>query len=446
MATPRAEADAGGVVARVVPGTLAWRLGLQPGDEVLAVNGQAVRDEIDFLFFAAEEQVRLEVRRGGERLSLEAERAYGEDVGVEFASPLFDGIRTCQNACPFCFLKGLPPGLRKSLHLRDDDYRLSFLFGNFVTLTNLTEEDWQRIEAQHLSPLYVSIHATDPEVRARCFGRRNLPDILAQLVRLGDMGIRVHAQVVLAPGLNDGPHLERTLQDLEKHFPTVESVSVVPVGLTRYSPRELRGYTPEEARGLLRYLRGWQRRVAERFGLRWVHASDEWYFLAGRPVPAAIHYDGFPQLENGVGLTRWWLDAWARFRARWRRRPHRAVEGQRVVLACGTMIAPVMQRMARWLREHAGADLVVRPVENRFFGPSVQVSGLLTGADMAETLQQERADVFLVPQAMWDSESRRTLDDWGVADLERELGAPVRVAGEVEDIGCVLWGRGGDGQ
>ncbi|MBC7224277.1 MAG: DUF512 domain-containing protein [Anaerolineae bacterium] len=445
MTAPRTEASRGGVVMRVLPGTLAWRLGLRPGDEVLAVNGQVVRDEIDFLFSVAEDEVRLEVRRGEERLSLEAERAYGEDVGVEFASPLFDGVRTCHNACPFCFLKGLPPGLRESLYLRDDDYRLSFLFGNFVTLTNLTEADWRRIAAQHLSPLYVSIHATDPEVRERCFGRRNLPDVLVQLGRLGDMGIQVHAQVVLVPGLNDGPHLERTLQDLEGHFPTVQSVSVVPVGLTRYSLRALRGYTAEEARDLLRYLRNWQRRAVERWGVRWVYASDEWYFLAGRPVPAAAHYGGFPQLENGVGLTRWWLDDWARFRARWRRRPRQAVPGRRVVLVCGVMIAPVLEKMAEWLREHAAADLVVRPVENRFFGPSVQVSGLLTGADVAEVLRGERADCFLLPRAMWGADGERTLDDWTVADLERELGAPVCVAGEVEDVARALWGEGGDG-
>lgn len=436
---PEGKALHGGVVARVEPGTLAWRLGLLPGDEVLAVNGQAVRDEVDFQYRVAEEWVRLDLRRGEERLVLEGERLYGEEVGVEFVSPLFDGVRTCQNACPFCFLKGLPPGLRKSLYVRDDDYRLSFLFGNFVTLTNLTEDDWQRIGEQRLSPLYVSIHATDPEVRARCFGRPDLAEILAQLARLRSLGITVHAQLVLTPGLNDGPHLERTLEDLETCFPPVESVSVVPVGLTRYSPSGLRTYTPDEARQVVRYLLHWQRRSEERFGLHWVHASDEWYFLAGRPVPVAARYDGFPQLENGVGLTRWWLRAWERFRARWRQRPRRAVEGRRVVLVCGTMIAPVMERVALWLRSHAGADLAVRPVENRFFGPSVQVSGLLTGADVAEALRHERADAFLLPRAMFDTTAQRTLDDWTVADLEREAGAPVHVAGTAQELARVLW-------
>ncbi|MGC8838976.1 MAG: DUF512 domain-containing protein [Anaerolineae bacterium] len=435
---PVSGSTAGGRVALVRPGSLAWRLGLRPGDELVTVNGQAVRDVLDVQFLTAEERLTLGVRRGETWLEVEAERAYGEDLGLEFAEPLFDGVRTCRNRCPFCFLKGLPPGLRPSLYLRDDDYRLSFLFGNFVTLTNLTEEDWRRIEEQGLSPLYVSVHATDPEVRARCFGRPDLPDIRQQLARLGQMGITVHAQVVLTPGLNDGPHLERTLRDLSEHVPPVQSVSVVPVGLTRYSPPGLRGYTREEAKRLLRDLRRWQEEAATRFGVRWVYASDEWYFLAGQRVPAASRYDGFPQLENGVGLTRWWLDGWARFQARWRRNPRRASGGRRVVLACGTLIAPVMEEMAAWVREHIGADLTVRPVENRFFGPSVTVSGLLTGADVAQTLRGEGADALLLPRAMWDLAGQETLDGWTVEHLARELGAPVHVAGEVTEMVDVL--------
>ena len=436
------EGKAGGRVAHVRPGSLAFRLGLRPGDELVTVNGQMVRDVLDVQFLTAEEHLTLGVRRGDTWLEVEADRAYGEDLGWEFAEPLFDGVRTCRNRCPFCFLKGLPPGLRQSLYLRDDDYRLSFLFGNFITLTNLTEGDWQRIGEQHLSPLYVSVHATDPEVRARCFGRPDLPDILEQLARLGQMGIAVHAQVVLTPGLNDGPHLERTLRDLSEHVPPVQSVSVVPVGLTRYSPPGLRGYTREEAKRLLGDLRRWQEEARTRFGVRWVYASDEWYFLARRRVPAAAHYDGFPQLENGVGLTRQWLDDWARFRSRWRRNPRRAPRRQRVVLVCGTMIAPVMAEMAAWVRDQAGADHAVRPVENRFFGPSVTVSGLLTGADIAQSLRGEGADAFLLPRAMWDLAGRETLDGWTVEQLARELGAPVHVAGGVAEMADIVLGGG----
>ncbi len=435
------ERTAGGRIAQVRPGSLAWHLGLRPGDELVTVNGQAVRDVLDVQFLTAEERLTLGVRRGETWLEVEGERAYGEDLGLEFAEPLFDGVRTCRNRCPFCFLKGLPPGLRPSLYLRDDDYRLSFLFGNFVTLTNLTEDDWRRIEEQHLSPLYVSVHATDPEVRAQCFGQANLPDILQQLDRLGRIGIAVHAQVVLTPGLNDGPHLERTLRDLSEHVPPVQSVSVVPVGLTRFSPRGLRGYTPEEATRLLSDLRRWQAEALTRFGVRWVYASDEWYFLAGQRVPGASQYDGFPQLENGVGLTRRWLDAWARFRARWRRNPRRASGGRRVVLVCGTLIAPVMEEMAAWVQEHIGADLTVRPVENRFFGPSVTVSGLLTGQDVLQALRGEGADALLLPRAMWDLAGRGTLDGWTVERLARELGAPVHVAGEVSEVMDILLGK-----
>ncbi|MGQ9585829.1 MAG: DUF512 domain-containing protein [Anaerolineae bacterium] len=438
----------GGRVVRVAPASLAWRLGIRPGDELVTVNGEPVRDVIDVRFLLAEERVVLGLWRGREWLEVEGDREYGEEVGLEFESPIFDGVRVCNNGCPFCFLKGLPPGMRPSLYLRDDDYRLSFLNGNFITLTNLVEADWRRIKEQHLSPLYVSVHATEPAVRARCLGAQGLPDVREQLARLGCMGIEVHAQVVLVPGLNDGPHLERTLQDLAEHYPVVRSVSLVPVGLTRYSPAGLRGYFPGEARNLLCHVARWQQGFRRQLGRRWVYASDEWYFLAGRRLPGAAHYEGFPQLENGVGLTRRWLDGWARWANGWEGKEvegrERAGEGRRcVVLVCGTLIAPVMRRISRELTRLSGTDVRVEAVENRFFGPSVSVSGLLTGADVAEALAGRLGGgCVLLPRAMFGSGGNRTLDEWTVADLEDSLGVPVRVAGEVgELVAAVFEGR-----
>jgi len=425
----------GGRIGGVDPGSLAWRLGIRPGDELITVNGEPVRDVIDYRFLVAEEWLAFGICRGREWMEMEGAREYGEDVGLEFASPVFDEIRLCRNRCPFCFLKGMPPGGRASLYLRDDDYRLSFLYGNFITLTNLSEADWRRIEEQHLSPLYVSVHATDPAVRARCLGRRNLPDVREQLDRLGDMNIQVHAQIVLVPGLNDPPHLERTLQDLAERFPAVQSVSLVPVGLTRYGPPGLRGYSASEARQLLRSLRKWQAGFLEGFGRRWVYAADEWYFLGGRRVPAAARYEGFPQLENGVGLTRRWLDDWGRWRRRLGKTGASGSGRKRVALVCGTMIAPVMQKTARELGALSGTDVLVKAVENRYFGPSVSVSGLLTGADVAEGLADTGdVDIILLPRAMFDLRGERTLDEWSVVELEARLGVRVRVAGEVSEL------------
>ncbi|NLE77796.1 MAG: DUF512 domain-containing protein [Chloroflexi bacterium] len=435
----------GGRITAVAEGGLAWRMGLRPGDVLVQVNGQPVRDLIDYRFWVADEQVTFGLWRDGRWVVRKGLREYGEDVGLDFAEPVFDGVRLCHNHCPFCFLRGLPQGMRPSLRVQDDDYRLSFLFGNFVTLTNLTEEDWQRIEVQRLSPLYVSVHATDPEARRRCFGLRHPPDILAQLARLARLEVDVHAQVVLTPGLNDGAVLEKTLADLAERFPTVRSVSLVPVGLTRYSPPQLRSPDRAEAAGLLTQVRRWQEQALDRWGRRWVYAADEWYFLAGRRLPAAASYEGFPQLENGVGLTRHLLDDWARWRRRLRGRACPARAG-RFVLLCGTMIAPVLQRVAGELAALSGAQIEVRSVVNRFFGPSVTVSGLLSGADVAAAVAPgEDAAAVLLPRVMLDQSGERTLDDWTLTALEAQWQRPACPLGTVRELAAAVCGEGGAG-
>ncbi|MBC7258929.1 MAG: DUF512 domain-containing protein, partial [Chloroflexi bacterium] len=283
-----------GRIIGVEPTSFAGRLGLAPGDCLLAINGAPVRDVLDVQFYASEEELELTFARGGRVQTVRGVRAYSEALGLEFETLLFDGLRVCHNRCEFCFVAQMPKGLRPSLYVRDDDYRLSFLTGSFVTLTNLTQADWRRIEVQGLSPLYVSVHATDPAIRSRLLGRTNIPDIREQLQRLANLGVEVHAQVVLVPGVNDGPVLERTIADLAALYPAVASVSLVPVGVTRFQRAAIRRYGKSEARALLRQARELRGRFAREFGARFVHPSDEFYLLSGASAPRASAYEGFP--------------------------------------------------------------------------------------------------------------------------------------------------------
>ena len=433
----------GGVLDTVEPGSLGEEAGLQPGDRLLAINDQPLRDIIDVQFYAAEEDLDLLIERGGTQWIVTVEREYDQGLGLSFVNPTFDvDIRRCANSCDFCFVKQNPRGLRKSLYVKDDDYRYSFLFGNFVTLSNLTEEDWLRLGEQRLSPLYVSVHATDLELRRRFLGRKAAPDILAQLGRLAELGIEVHTQVVLVPGLNDGEHLDRTLTDLLSLYGSpVVSVGVVPIGLTQYHRGACRTYTPEESRQVLDQLEPWRVRSRKELGETFVYPSDEWYLVAGRDVPLAHAYDGFPQLENGVGMVRQLLDEWQMLKSR-----VPAADLRSGVLACGTLIAPVLSRIVEELNAKVGSEVRVVPVENRFFGPVTTVSGLLTGQDVVGELKGQRlGDVVLLPRAMFtgrygagSAPPDTTLDGMHVRELAAELGVQVEMAGTLTEALAVL--------
>jgi len=424
------------VVSAVEPGALAERLGLRPGDAILAVNDHPLRDVIDFRFYSAEEKITLRVRRNGRELTLTGRREYGEPVGVEFTHPTFDvDIRRCANKCEFCFVTQSPRGMRPTVYIKDDDYRYSFLFGHFVTLTNLNEEDWARIEEQHLSPLYVSVHATDPDLRRRLLGKKNAPDVLEQIRRLGERGIQVHTQIVLIPGLNDGTHLERSLQDLTHLFPTVRSVSVVPVGLTRYHPGHMRTYRPDEAVSILDQVEPWRQRCRQRLGLTFVYPSDEWYLLARRPVPPAAEYDGFGQTENGVGMVRQFLDEWEEVKLRLP-----PLRYPRATLVCGELAAPVLQEVVEELNALAGSEVQVAPVVNNWYGV-VTVSGLLTGHDVVAQVADRVGDAVLLPRVMFDNAGQVTLDDMTPERLQSVLGVPLMVAQHPGDMLAALRGE-----
>ncbi|MGA9351976.1 MAG: DUF512 domain-containing protein [Anaerolineae bacterium] len=424
----------GGVIVEVRSGSISAELGLQPGDVLLSINGHILRDVIDYRFYGAEEELELVVERGGERIVYEVERGYDQELGIEFAEPTFDGLRLCNNRCEFCFFKGMPPGMRRSLYVKDDDYRYSFLFGNYITLTNLTEDDWSRLAEQRLSPLYVSVHATDLALRRRILGNPAAPDVVEQLKRLGSLGIQIHAQIVLILGLNDGQYLAHTVAELAALYPTVQSIAVVPLGLTKYHRCPFRLYEPEEAKPITVQISAWQREYRRRYGFNLVYASDEWYLLAGLEVPPAEEYDGFPQLENGVGLTRMLLDEEFRVSGL-------ELRVGKVTLVCGTLIAPVLEEMAAKLAGRTGLKVQVVPVVNDFFGPAVTVSGLLTGRDVIEVLRsRDLGDVVFLPRAMFDASGELTLDDMSPAEIGERLGGRVEVAGmmgEVVDFLCV---------
>jgi putative radical SAM enzyme (TIGR03279 family) len=435
----------GGMVSAVEAGTLADQMGLHPGDVILAVNDYPLHDVIDFRFYSAEEKVELQVRRNGQEFTLSGERQYGQPVGVEFAHPTFDvDIRRCANKCEFCFVTQSPRGMRQTVYIKDDDYRYSFLFGHFVTLTNLDDEDWERIEEQHLSPLYVSVHATELELRRQLLAKKNAPDVLEQVHWLGERGIQVHTQLVLIPGLNDGPHLERSLRDLVALFPSVQSVSVVPIGLTRYHPGTMRTYRPDEAAPVLDQIEPWRERCRRELGLTFIYPSDEWYLLAGRAVPPAAEYDGFGQTENGVGMVRQFLDDWGEIKSQ-----ALNMKYQRATLVCGDLAAPVLQSVVDELNVLSGSEVRVAPIVNNWYGV-VTVSGLLTGHDVIaqvrDTLGMYReaplpGEAVLLPRVMFDNSGQVTLDDMTPMQIQEALGMPVVVAQHPREMLAALRGE-----
>ena len=340
---------------------------------------------------------------------------------------MFEGIRECNNNCEFCFIRGLPKGLRRSLYIRDDDYRYSFLFGTFLTLTNLTEADWERIGFQHLSPLHVSVHATDLAVRRQMLANPTAPDILPQLDRLGRLGVEVKAQVVLCPGLNDrGTSLEQTVRDLAARPQVVDSVAIVPVGLTRYSgARTLRQVRADEARQVVRRATAWQRDLRARLGRDFVYLSDELYLLAGRPFPPPRRYDGYRQLQNGVGLTRLLLVDWAGSKPEI---PASLPAPRRVAWVCGRAAAPALTAMAAELAAVENLSVTVLDVTNDFFGGGVSVSGLLTGQDVVARLRATPCHLAVLPRSAFGYDGRQTLDGWTTAAIERESGVRLALA------------------
>jgi putative radical SAM enzyme (TIGR03279 family) len=379
-------------VSKVRAGSIADELEIVPGTELLSVNGRELRDFLDWEFLAADDELVLEARLpSGEEVVYEIERSEGEAIGVELVPPT---VRRCANRCEFCFIEGLPPGLRKNLYVRDDDYRLSFAYGNFATLSNVKERDIERILEYRLSPLYVSVHATPWDARKILLNNPRVPDIVAQLTRLAAGGIQFHGQMVIVPGLNDGAVLEQSLTDLWSLGDAVLSVAIVPVGLTQFS--HLYTGTPMDAAkagALLDVTTRWSARARGERGETWVSGSDELYLLAGRPLPGAEHYGDFAQIENGVGAV---TSLRGRVRSGLTSLP--SLAGRKIGVVTGVSMAPLMPELLDQLGQATGAEFDLIRVENSLFGPTTTTAGLLVGADIRQALADRvDLDLALIP-------------------------------------------------
>jgi putative radical SAM enzyme (TIGR03279 family) len=414
-------------VARVAPGSIAEAVGLGPGTELVSVNGRSLADFLDWEFLTADDALEIEARQGGEMVIYEIERPDGEALGVELEPPT---VRQCANRCEFCFIEGLPEGLRRPLYLRDDDYRLSFAYGNFATLSNVRERDVRRILEYRLSPLYVSVHATPHDARKVLLNNPKVPDIMAQLRTLATGGIEFHCQMVIVPGMNDGAVFEQSLSDLWSLAEAVRSVAIVPVGLTQFSHLYTgRTMDRETARRLLDHIAPWSRRALRARGTRWVFGSDELYLLAGAELPDAECYGEFDQVENGVGAV-------ALLRRRVREGAGRLPrhDGRRIGVVTGTSMAPLMPELLDILRDATGATFELIPVENSLFGPTTTTAGLLVGADITRALAgRVDLDEALIP-AETINDRGVFLDDATFEDVRTALPMPVRPSYDFIDV------------
>lgn len=451
--------SAPGTVEAVAPASLAMELGIEEGDRVIGVNGQPLIDALDFQFQAQSTEVVLDVDRDGSLLRYELELEGDEFWGITFADPTFDGVRVCENACPFCFIKQIPKGMRRSLYVMDDDFRYSMLYGSFVTLTNLSEDDWKRIEEQHLSPMHVSVHATNPDLRVALVGNPKAGRILEDLHRLQDANIDFHAQLVLVPGVNDGEEMDRSLEDLAQ-FHRLRSIAGVPVGLSRHGQERqskqirlsrtcmrrlpgahqerihVRRYEPEEAREVIRQAERWQARFQQERGETFFHLGDEFYLMVGDEVPGADHYDGFPQIEDGIGITRYFLQGADRYVRR--ARPG-IFAGEQGIVACGTLVGDTMRGAFDEFNRVTGADIRVEPVENHYLGSEINVSGLLSGSDLVSKLQEVPGDgpVF-VTRKMISDRTGTLLDDQRIEEVASQLRRPVVPAETMGEVAKYL--------
>ena len=427
--------EKGHLIKTVQPGSIAEEMEIEAGDRLLAINGEDVEDIFDYQYMIQDEYVEVTISKpSGEEWILEIDKEYTEDLGVEFENGLMDDYHSCTNKCIFCFIDQMPKGMRDTLYFKDDDSRLSFLQGNYVTLTNMSEKDVERVIKYHMSPINISFQTTNPELRCKMLHNRFAGDALKKVDRFFEAGIEMNGQIVLCKGVNDGAELERSLSDLTGYLPHLRSVSVVPVGLSKY--REglypLEPFTKEDAEKVLDTIHAWQEKVFPKYGLHFVHASDEWYILAGRDVPEEDNYDGYLQLENGVGMVRL---LWEEFMDSLRQlKENGAVERwngrkREISTVTGRIVYPYIYRMAKLMEEtFPGLRVHVNAIRNDFFGERITVTGLLTGQDIIAQLKDTRlGEELLLPQNVLRSGERVLLDDYTVDDISDALQVPVNI-------------------
>lgn len=427
-----------GKILTVPPGSLADELELVPGDKVLEINGMRLRDIIDLSFAMSDEEIDLLIEHeDGEQEMISFEKDMDEELGVEFESAVFDGIRNCANHCYFCFVDQVAPHMRDSLNIRDDDYRMSFLYGNFITMSNMVEADFKRIEQYHLSPLFVSVQTTNMELRAEILRCKRAAILMDQLDRLEQGDIEYHCQIVLCPELNDGAELERSISDITKRIPHALSLAIVPVGLTKFRQDcyPLRGFNAAEASNVIDCVEKWQKKLRNEYGKSFVYLGDEFYFIADRELPPEEFYDGFPQLDNGIGLARNFLSSWEKHL-------ERKPIGQgydkplNIDVVTGTAVAPMFKRITECL-DVPNLNIRIIPVENKHFGTTVNVSGLLTGHDILETLMETsdiNRDGIILPEGALRAGENIFLDDMTLDEMREKVGIRIETALGADDL------------
>lgn len=422
-------------IRSVKPGSIAAEMEIEPGDMLLAINGQPVEDVFDYQYLAEDEYIEVSIRKAdGEEWLLEIDKDNDEELGIEFENGLMDDYRTCRNRCIFCFIDQMPKGMRETLYFKDDDSRLSFLQGNYVTLTNMSDHDIERIIRYRLSPINISFQTMNPDLRCRMLNNRFAGEALKKVDRLFEGGIRMNGQIVLCKGINDGKELDYSIRELTKYMPNLQSVSVVPVGLTRF--REglypLEPFTKEDAGEVLGLIHTWQDRLYAGHGTHFVHASDEWYLLAGRELPEQERYDGYPQLENGVGMVRLLLsefeDACRALQSAGSAKRELPVPVT-VSMATGRLAYPYIKRMAERMETlFLGLTVQVFEIRNDFFGEQITVSGLLTGTDIISQLKgKDLGSALMLPENVLRSGEGVFLDDVTLAQMEDALHLPIDI-------------------
>lgn len=431
-------ADSRNVIEKVKRGSIAEEMNIEAGDILLSINGNKVKDIIDYKFLISDEYVEVEVeKKNGEVWVLEVEKEFDEDLGIEFTNPLIDRAKSCRNKCIFCFIDQLPKGMRETLYFKDDDSRLSFLQGNFITLTNMSDEEIDRIIKYRISPINISVHTTNPELRIKMLNNKNAGKLLSILRRFKEADLKVNCQIVLVKGVNDGSELERTINDLSSLYPSVESVAVVPVGLTKYRENlhKIEPFDKESSMEVLDYILNKQNELLYKIGTRFVFASDEFFVMADYPIPQYDEYEGFPQIENGVGLMR---NFEYEVEKELRNINNNIDLKKSYIIATGTLAYDFMCGIKDMiLSKFNYLKLKVVAVENEFFGKSITVSGLVTGGDLVKKLSGYKGfDGIIIPRSMLRSDTEVFLDDLTVSDIERELNTKI-IPAEVSGKGFV---------
>ena len=426
-------------ITKVLSDSIAADIGFEPGDAIVSINNTQPRDLIDYQFLCADEILELEVLdSSGNTHHVEIEKDYDEDLGLEFSTALFDNLIQCNNNCPFCFIDQQPPGKRSSLYLKDDDYRLSFLYGSYLTLTNLPQREWQRIEQMRLSPLYVSVHATEPDVRIRLLKNSRAGQILEQLQWFKERRLQIHAQVVVCPGINDGQHLEQTLLDLASFhsvdMPAVASVAVVPVGLTRFRPQEdeLVPVTPEKAQETIRQVQLLQEQFRQRFGYTFAWLADEWFLIAGEELPCESEYGDYPQIDNGVGSIRLFLKKFSV--AAENLLPHK-VSKREFTWVVGNAVEKAFMPIVQRLNVVDGLEVKMQALSSDYWGQNISVTGLLTGHDLLLNLKDMNlGNGILLPNVMLKHGELVFLDDMSVGEVAQKLNTTIFPVANQEEL------------